>query len=520
MTRVPEPGRRGVRSIVAGALLLVALAATPALVATPAPASTPTIPDTPAGAVLKEFLDVVRSGDIERARAFLSARYTSEALAARPVESRLDGWRGLMNGLADPRLLELSMRPGRPKLVIESGASGQVFEVVIQQPEGAPDKVGGVLMQPTVPGKPEIPAGSLTDTQRAELLDRLLDRLVADDRFSGVVTLAKNGRPVYQRAAGLASRSYEVPNRVDTKFCLGSMNKMFTSLAIARLVQDGKVAYGDKVGKYLPDFPNADVRDQVTIHHLLTHTSGLGSYFGDPEYALDWASWRRVRDYTTCVANESLAFEPGARMSYSNSGFIVLGLIIEQVTGRDYYDYVRDTVFKPAGMVDTDSYENDHVVPNLATGYTTLAVGAHGPGGPPLRDAAGRPVRRTNYYEHSARGTPAGGGYSTAPDLVKFSQALAAGTIVSAALVDSVTTARVAMGPGGAGYGYGFFDQRRDGHGYYGHNGGAPGMSTDFRIYEDLGYTVVVLSNYDGVAGTVADFIDELLIPAPDAGRP
>ena len=316
--------------------------------------------------------------------------------------------------------------------------------------------------------------------------------------------VAKDGKSLYERAAGMASKSYEAPNRIDTKFCLGSMNKMFTSLAIARLVQDGKVSYQDKVGRHLPDFANADVRDKVTIHHLLTHTSGLGSYFDDPEYATGWTTMRHVSDYLSAVAGEKLEFEPGARMSYSNSGFIVLGLIIEKISGMDYYDFVRANVFQPAGMTDSDSYENDQVVPNLATGYTIHSD--HG--------APDSKTRRANFYEHSARGTPAGGGYSTAPDLLKFERALRNGSIVSKALVDTVTTVRVVMGPG-VGYGYGFGDFRRGGEGYYGHNGGAPGMSADFRVYDDLGYTVIVLSNYDGVAGSVADFIDELIMPPP-----
>ncbi|HEX7879916.1 MAG TPA: serine hydrolase domain-containing protein [Candidatus Eisenbacteria bacterium] len=497
----------------------------------PAQAASPTIPDTPIGAVLSEMLDVIRSGDIEKARDFVTRRYAAEALAARPMESRLDGWRDLMGSLAQPKLLEVRTGSGNPAMIIESGATGEVFEVVVRPAPGVPDKITGVRMQSTIPGKPAIPAGPITDKERSALIDQLLDRLVADDRFSGVVMLAKDGKPAYQRATGMANQSWSIPNRIDTKFCLGSMNKMFTSLAVARLVQDGKLAYGDKVGKYLPDFPNAAVREKVTIHHLLTHTSGLGSYFDDPEYALDWTRMRHVSDYTTCVASESLAFEPGAEMRYSNSGFIVLGLIIEQVSGRDYYDFVRDTVLRPAGMNDSDSFENDQVVPNLAIGYTMAGTrmrhggaGASAPagasqGGSGSPGAAGgaAQTRKANFYEHSARGTPAGGGYSTAPDLLKFSQALSRGSIVTAALVDTVTTAKVAMGPG-AGYGYGFGDFRGTGDGYFGHNGGAPGMSTDFRIYDKLGYTVIVLSNYDGIAGSVADFIDQLIVPPPTGG--
>jgi len=502
MELMPVVPRR--RPLAGFTLAAFALVATLAISTTLAGAAEPLILNTPAGQVLAEFLDIMATGDEGKARTFITNRYTDDALAARPVESRLEGWKNLMADLARPRLLEVAMTPGRPGLVIESGASGEVFQVVLQQQPEAPFKIMGILMQPTIPGKPQIPEGPLTDATRADLINQLIDRLVADDRFSGVVLLAKDGKTVYERATGMASKSYGAPNRIDTKFCLGSMNKMFTSLAIARLVQDGKLSYQDKLGRYLPDFPNVDVRDKVTIHQLLTHTSGLGSYFDDPEYAAGWTGMRHVSDYLPAVANEKLAFEPGAEMSYSNSGYIVLGLIIEKVSGQDYYDFVRANVFVPAGMTASDSYENDAVVPNLATGYTR-----HSDHGAP--DSA---TRRANFYEHSVRGTPAGGGYSTAPDLLKFERALRNGTIVSKALVDTVTTAKVPMGPG-VGYGYGFGDFRGRGEGYYGHNGGAPGMSTDFRIYDTLGYTVIVLSNYDGVAAAVADFIDELILPPP-----
>lgn len=511
MTGTTQRRPHAARNLVAFALL-----ATLVISPTRVLASEPTIPNTPAGLILAEFLDIMASGEEEKARAFLTGHYTEEALAARPAEARMDGWRNLMADLAQPKLLEVSLTPGRPSLVIESGASGEVFRVVIEQQAEAPFKVMGVRMQPTIAGKPEVPEGPLTDAARAALIDKLIDNLVADDRFSGVVMLARDGKPVYERSAGMANKSFEVPNRIDTKFCLGSMNKMFTSLAIARLVQDGKLSYQDKVGRYLPEFPNADVREKVTLHQLLTHTSGMGSYFSAPDYLANWIRMRHVADYITAVANETLEFEPGTRMSYSNSGFIVLGLIIEKASGMDYYDFVRTHIFRPAGMIDTDSWENDQVVQNLAVGYTR-----HSDHGESDSDA-----RRANIYEHSARGTPAGGGYSTAPDLLKFERALRNGTIVSKALVDTVTGSKVPMGPG-VGYGYGFGDVRGPGGGYYGHNGGAPGMSVDFRVYDTLGYAVIVLSNYDGVAASVADFIDELIRPPmppmpppPRTGKP
>ena len=160
-----------------------------------------------------------------------------------------------------------------------------------------------------------------------------------------------------------------IPNRLDTKFNLGSMNKMFTAVCIAQLVEQGKLAYDDKIDKYLSDYPNSDAARKVTIHHLLTHTSGLGDFFNDKWRAKQFRV-KKVREYFPFFAEEKLKFEPGSKWSYSNAGFMVLGAIVEQVAGQDYFEYVREHVYKPAGMVNTDAFELDHDVPNLAIGYT------------------------------------------------------------------------------------------------------------------------------------------------------
>jgi D-alanyl-D-alanine carboxypeptidase len=315
------------------------------------------------------------------------------------------------------------------------------------------------------------------------------------------VLVAKDGKPIFNGAYGLASKSYQAAIDIDTKFNLGSMNKMFTALAIAQLAEAGKLAYDDPVGRHLPDFPNPAVRDKVTIHHLLTHTSGLGSYFESEMYENSWPRLRRVADYLPIVAAESPQFEPGERMRYSNSGFVILGLIIEKLSGEDYYDYVKAHIFEPAGMANTDSYEVDQIVPNLATGYTRFQHGHRGRSEAPLR---------ANTMAHSAKGTPAGGGFSTAPDLLKFDQALRSHKLLGREHTEILLAGKIGMGPDMQ-YAYGFGDSRRNGHRSVGHNGGAPGINADFKCYLDLGYTSIVLANYDQAAGTVAEQIDEMV---------
>lgn len=322
----------------------------------------------------------------------------------------------------------------------------------------------------------------LTDEEINRELGGFLEAACASDSFSGAVLIARDEKPIFRRACGVANRSGSVPNQVTTKFNLGSMNKMFTAIAVAQLAEQGKLSFNDVVGKYLPDYPNRAVAEKVTIHHLLTHTSGMGDFFNDKFFASQ-ANFQRVTDYLPVFASDPLAFEPGQRFQYSNAGFILLGAIIEKVTGQSYYEYVRRHIFKPAGMSDTGFYPSVGELPDSAIPYTSL-----GPTGPVQGP---RHVARRD----ELRGGPAGGGYSTVDDLLKFSIALRKHKLLSPEYTALVTTGKV-ITPFGK-YGYGFGDVTFNGNRSFGHNGGAPGISAQLDIYPDLGYTVIVLSNYD-----------------------
>jgi Beta-lactamase len=178
-----------------------------------------------------------------------------------------------------------------------------------------------VLMKPVPEASASLGSGSEgSDRELGRKIDDYLDRAVAAYEFSGAVLVTRDGTVLYRKAFGLASRSFGKPNEVDTKFNLGSMNKMFTAVAISQLAQHGKLAFSDTVGKHLPAWPNARVRDEVTLHQLLTHTSGMGSYFNDTYQHAAEEQFRKVSDYRPLYADEALQFEPGSRWSYSNSG--------------------------------------------------------------------------------------------------------------------------------------------------------------------------------------------------------
>lgn len=330
---------------------------------------------------------------------------------------------------------------------------------------------------PSVSAKPE--AASPADLQS------YLDSLTAENKLSGVVLVAKDGVTVASKAAGIANKSTNTPIALDTKFNLGSMNKMFTAVAVAQLAQAGKLSFSDTVGKHLPDYPNKEVAEKVTIHHLLTHTSGMGMYWND-KFRAEHDRLLTVAAHLPLFASDPLAFPPGEKFQYSNSGYMLLGAIIEKVSGQDYYSYIQEHVYKPAGMSDTGFYEPGKETPNLAIGYTKM-----GPNGAPSDEV------RDNTTIREIRGGPAGGGYSTAADLVKFHMALRSYKLLDKAHTELVTTGKV-DGPRGMGkYGYGFGDNDMGGKHSVGHNGGSPGIAANFEMFPETGYTAVVLMNTD-----------------------
>ena len=459
--------------------------------------------ETPAARVFTAWLEALNTGDREALHRFHVEHTSRRSLERMSVEDRVgmdlslfEDTRGFEVHKVEKATDHEFVATARTKL---RGSWVRVTMIVEKEP---PHGVAGIGIQrvPSPPGSR--PNGKLTDNQIAKELSALLDTLVAEDAFSGTVLVAKDGKPIFARACGLASRAYSVPNKIDTKFNLGSMNKMFTAVAIAQLAEQRKLAFDDKVGKFLPDFPVKDVADKVTIHQLLTHTSGMGSFFNEEFMKASRDRFRAVKDYFPLIAKEKLAFEPGTRWSYSNSGFLVLGAIVEKVSGQDYFDYVREHVYKPAGMVNTDSFELDQDIPNLAVGYTRMA-----PRGRPSKGP-----RKNNIFLHVIKGGPAGGGYSTAEDLLNFDRALRSHKLLGPKLTDLVLAGKVDTGRGSdSKYAYGFQEERDNGHRFVGHSGGFPGISSRLDMDLTRDYTVVVLSNYDGGAEPVADKARDLI---------
>jgi CubicO group peptidase (beta-lactamase class C family) len=269
---------------------------------------------------------------------------------------------------------------------------------------------------------------------------------------------------------------------------------MFTAVAVAQLVEQGRLSFSDTIARLLPDYPNSGAARRITVAHLLTHTAGLPEYFASPRYPALHVSLRAPKDYWPLFAGDSLRFAPGSEWEYSNSNYIVLGSLIERVTGRDFREYIAARVFRPAGM-DRTTYDEGLAArrTDVAVGYTRFGLGRK----PDLVRSHEVPVRPGRLAG------PAGGGLSTAPDLLRFADALLEHRLMSAAMTSRILEPRVAT-PDGR-YTYGFEWQAWNGVRFVGHNGFADGAFDQVDMYPDLGYTVVVLSNTDmSGAGAIA----------------
>ena len=377
--------------------------------------------------------------------------------------------------------------------IVQGRDTGNFVRFVVEVEPGEPHRITALSLRraPRPSDLPPIPR--LSQAAALEALREEVSRRVGRDRFSGAVLVARHGKPVFLEAYGLSDREKKTPNRIDTRFRLGSMNKMFTAVAIAQLAQAGKLKLNEPITTYLPEYPNRDVAHKVTIDNLLTHTGGTGDIFG-PQYENNRTRLRTLKDYVSLYGARGLEFEPGSRWAYSNYGYLLLGVLVEKVSGEVYYDYVRNHIYKPARMRRSDSLAEDEPVKDRSIGYTR---------------SAGQWKPNTNTLPY--RGTSAGGGYSTVEDLLRFANALLSHKLLDSKYTTIVSTGKVAT-PSGSKYAYGLFDVANDGVRYFGHGGGAPGMNGELRIFPDSGYVVAVLANLDPPAATfVADFITERL---------
>ena len=321
--------------------------------------------------------------------------------------------------------------------------------------------------------------------------------------MSGVILLAKDDGVIFRRAYGKASLAYEAPMTLSTRLNTASIGKSFTAVAVAQLIDAGKLSLDDAVGKVLPNYPDRVVRDRVTIRQLLTHTSGLGDLYDHPKWPVVRTRIRSVPGYMELVVGRPLLDEPGARYEYSNAGYILLGAIVEKLSGQDFYQYVHDHVFVPAGMTHSSYPAADDEVLGFATPLTNFMDR----GETAYIYRLGRP--RSALLQLAARGGPQGGAAVTGDDLMAYDIAFRAGKLTSPAMVKLMTSAQGPAVGGRRGAqpdtvpGFGFEVTSRNGHTMIGHQGGDLGVASFVYHFPETGYTAVVMSNRDPRAARV-----------------
>jgi CubicO group peptidase (beta-lactamase class C family) len=435
------------------------------------------LPDSPAGRRVAAFFEAFRAGTEERFAAFFSGAVGPEALKQRPAAERARRLVAMKGQIGEVKVRRADA-PSPEQLVVVTEGAGNRFDNWIFSFGPAPEAyLLGIGVDDADESDLAGPPPPMTEAQALEEVVKAADEAAAADRFSGVVLVARHGKALVHRAWGLASREHGVTVRPDTKFNLGSINKLFTRVAVGQLVQEGRISFDDTIGKHLPGYPNPDAR-KATVRQLLEMQSGVGDFFGKEFDATPKDRLRKNADFLPLFAGKPLLFPPGSDQRYSNGGYVVLGEIIAKASGRGYHDYVRENVYGRAGMTDTDSYEADSTVANLAEGYTRAWDGEERSEGP----------RRRNVYTRPARGSAAGGGYSTAADLLRFATALLGDKLLSPAYTEWIV-ARVEPAPGRS-----LGDRRRGGVGVA---GGAPGINAALEIDRETGLVLVVLANDD-----------------------
>lgn len=450
----------GMRQWLCGFAMTVALVAMPLAGASAAPESA-------AAKVLRARLEAFASGSAEQLEQY-KARHEPGLDVARELQFYRDT--GGFELLKVERDQEHAITA-----VIRAKDADSIGRIELSVESDAPERVAKLRMYPVSDMPAEYMPARLTLPQVLAAVQDKADAMAEKQKFAGSLLIARGDQVLLARSWGQADAATGTANTLDTRFRIASMFKMFTAVAVLQLVEAGKLDLDGKLADYLPAYPNRELANQVSIRQLLNHTAGTGDIF-TKEYAEQRLQVREHSDYLALFGQRAPGFAPGSESDYSNYGYVLLGAVIEKVSGVSYYDYVQANVFARAGMTASGALPEEKIASQLATGYT-------------LEDGRLHDNRATLPW----RGTAAGGGYSTASDLLRFVQALQSGRLLSANLQMQATQSQNQDGW----YGFGFLVGGEGKRRWFGHNGGAEGMNGSLLVYPELGYVLVSLANID-----------------------
>ncbi len=461
-----------------------------------AAAPSTTVPDTPVGKVGSELIHHVNSDTPEQIRAW-APTVLSPGIDKDAAVSFVDGLVSAVRESGGVTLTDAHVQQGLLVLTVKAHRSGQLVMFILAADPAQSGKLAQADLMPM--DDPALyadwPEKAVSHAQLSSLIHTALDRLVRTIDFSGCVTVADGGKTVFDECRGLAERNFSLPIDHHTKFHVGSIDKMFTAVAIAQLVEAGKLSWDATLAQLVPEYPDHAAAKKITVWELLHHTSGLGDFLV-PEYFVHREQFVDSADYLDLIARQPKVSEPGKQWIYSNAGYMLLGRIIEKVSHEGYSDYIQRHVFAPAGM-DASGFDTlDEVTSKLAVGY--------------FHDGVFSSAWKADWMKIPVKGGPAGGGYSTNADLLHFAQALRGDKLVNTATLAKMFDGEIPAGPGG--YAAGFGDRLSKGRHIRGHAGGIEGTDANLQMVWGTDAAVALTSNEGpGQSWMLAEHIADLL---------
>jgi len=441
------------------------------------------------------FIDVFNGGSRLEVIDYLSKNMTKSRIERYGIEAHVGVFLNSQNTFGNLEIIKF-LPPTNHNERVEVIASNNKlrYSLIINRAANAPHKINYFTLQtPDIQITPNHPLSAKELTRE---LNIFLKELSAKGAFSGTVLVAKGEDILFKGAVGYANRRWKSKNKIETKLSIGSMNKMFTAISALQLIEKGKLKFDDKLSHYVDEswLPHGDAK-LITIRQLLTHTSGLGNFFNDDFNKSNKEAYRKLEAYKPLISKIPLLFSPGTRNRYSNSGMLMLGLVIERVSGKNYDDYVQENIYDKANMFNSGSFALDSVTENIASGYLK-------------RMHSDSWV--DSIYTRAIKGSPAGGGFSTIEDLHQFSLALTNYKLLSQKLTLDAYSEKTQYNSA-FWYGYGFSISGKPDNRIIGHGGAYLGVDARLDIHLDSGFTVVILANQSDVVAPVRRKINELL---------
>jgi CubicO group peptidase (beta-lactamase class C family) len=439
-----------------------------------------TLPDSPAGKLGGELIQHINADTAERIQLWAPSILSPAVAGA----DKTDFLKALASAARDSGGVDLvdvrEQGLGMIAVTIKARRTGQRAALFLAPDPAQPGRLAVAGLVPV--DDPALygawPDKAVPHAEIARLAHDALDGIVRASDFSGCLTVSDGAATIFDECRGAAERNFGTPVNHETRFHIGSMDKMFTAVAIAQLVDAGKLSWDSTLAQLVPEYADPETARKITVWQLLHHTAGLGDFFV-PEFFANREKFVNPADYLNLIARQPKAGEPGGDWNYSNAGYILLGRIVEKASGENYFDYIQRHVFAPAGMTASGFDAQEDVTPQLATGY--------------FHDGLFSTVWKANAMTLPFKGSPAGGGYSTNADLLRFAAALRDAKLVKPETLQKMFDNEVPAGPGG--YAAGFGDRPSQGRHIRGHAGGADGMNADLAIVWETGATVAVTSN-------------------------